>query len=141
METQLKLFVDNQKDFLKFLKTKFHLYHLSNVFFRDIHYGVMSYLDLNNLKYRYTKAEDLTRDIIRSLEDAGILKKVDNQAWVLVYPEFKKPMVKPAAPPKPAAAPKPATPPATATTKPAITPGPKPPTATSPQSATEKPTN
>jgi hypothetical protein len=103
MEDQLKLFVENQKDFLKFLKAKFHLYHLSNVFFRDIHYGVMAYLDLNSVKYRYTKAEELTWKIIESLEKANILKEVDHQAWVLLYPEFKKPPVKPAVATKPAA--------------------------------------
>ena len=105
MNDQLKLLIDNQKDFLKFLKTRFHLYHLSNVFFRDIHYGVMAYLSLNNMDHKYTKTEELTHKVIESLEKANILKDVGRLAWLLVYPEFKKPMVKPAAPAKPAVPP------------------------------------
>jgi hypothetical protein len=116
MLEHLPLFIDKRTDFLKFLKAKYHLYHLSNVFFRDIHYGVMAFLELNKIKYKYLEAEELARKVIESLEEAGILKKVDKLTWVLHYPEFKKPPVKPAAPAKPAAArsatpaaPKPAT--------------------------------
>lgn len=103
MNEQLKLLVDNQKDFLKFLKAKYHLYHLSNVFFRDIHYGVMAYLELNHMKHKYAPTEELSRKVVESLEQANILKNVGHLAWVLTYPEFKKPSVKPAAPAKPAA--------------------------------------
>ena len=44
------IIVENQKDFLKYLKSKFPLYHLSNIFFRDFHYGVMNYLMAYNKK-------------------------------------------------------------------------------------------
>jgi len=114
MVEHLTLFVDKRVDFLKFLKVKYHLYHLSNVFFRDLHYGVMAYLELNKIKFKYLEAEELTRKVTESLEDANILKKVDKLTWVLHYPEFKKPLVKPAAPAKPVA--KPAAPAATQTT-------------------------
>ena len=120
MLEHLKLFTDKQADFLKFLKVKYHLYHLSNVFFRDLHYGVMAFLELNKIKFKYLEAEDLTKKVIDELEETNILKKVDKLTWVLHYPEFKKPTVKPAAPAKPAvkpaapAVPKPATPTQTA---------------------------
>jgi hypothetical protein len=109
MTEQIKLFEEKRSDFLKFLKAKYYLYHLSNVFFRDMHYGVMAYLEINKIKYKYLEAEDLTRKVIDSLEGANILRKIDKLTWVLNFPEFKKPAVKPAAPAKPAA-PKPATP-------------------------------
>ena len=102
MNNQIKFLTDNQKDFLKFLKSKYHLYHLSNVFFRDMHYGVMAYLSLNNMEHRYSKSEELTRRVVESLERANILRNVGGLAWLLLYPEFKKPLVKPAAPAKPA---------------------------------------
>ena len=105
MLEHLKLFEEKRIDFLKFLKAKYHLYHLSNVFFRDIHYGVMAYLELNKIKFKYLEAEELTGKVIESLEEANILKKIDKLTWVLNYPEFKKPAVKPVAPAKPAANP------------------------------------
>ncbi len=116
MIEHLKLFEEKRGDFLKFLKAKYHLYHLSNVFFRDMHYGVMAYLELNKIKFKYLEAEELTRKVIDQLEDANILRKIDKLTWVLTFAEFKKPVVKPAAPAKPAApkpaaaAPKPAAP-------------------------------
>lgn len=119
MLEHLTLFNDKRTEFLKFLKARYHLYHLSNVFFRDLHYGVMAFLELNKIKYKYLEAEELARKVIESLEEAGILKKVDKLTWVLHYPEFKKPPVKPAAPTKPAASA--ARPVATATPKPAAT--------------------
>lgn len=107
----LKLFEEKRIDFLKFLKAKYHLYHRSNVFFRDIHYGVMAYLELNKIKFKYLEAEELTRKVIEALEEGNILTRIDKLTWVLNYPEFKKPVVKPPAPAKPAAAPaKPAAP-------------------------------
>lgn len=117
MLEHLTLFNDKRTEFLKFLKAKYHLYHLSNVFFRDLHYGVMAFLELNKIKYKYLEAEELTRKVIESLEEANILKKVDKLTWVLHYPEFKKPPVKPVAPAK--SAPAAARPAATAASKPA----------------------
>ena len=104
MVEHLNLFKDKRNDFLKFLKAKYHLYHLSNVFFRDLHYGVMAYLELNKVKFKYLAAEELTRKVIESLEEENVLKKLDKLTWVLHYPEFKKPAMKPSAPAKPAAA-------------------------------------
>jgi hypothetical protein len=68
-----------------------------------MHYGLMSYLEWKNKPLRYSQAEDLTKEWIRRLESDGILKNVDRQAFTLVYPDFKKPPVKPAVPAKPAA--------------------------------------
>jgi hypothetical protein len=108
---RLTFLLENQKDLLSFLKTKYKLFHLSNVFFRDLHYGVMSYLEWKDKPLHYSEAEDLTKQLIAKLESAGVLKNVDHHAFLLQYPEFKKPLVKPAVPAKPAApAAKPAAP-------------------------------
>jgi len=119
MKTLVQKFETEQKEFLAFLKSRLNLFHLSNVFFRDIHYGVMAYLEMKQLALRYDKAERLTREIVEDLQTRGILRAIDHQTFTLTYPEFKKPPVKiaPAAPAKPAApaAPKPAAPATTAT--------------------------
>ncbi|MBI2618493.1 MAG: hypothetical protein HYW57_00245 [Ignavibacteriales bacterium] len=105
MDKTFSLITQNQKDFLNFLRTKYALFHLSNVFFRDLHYGVMAYLDLKQIRYRYSEAEDLTRRLVESWQTQEILRKIDARAYMLNYPDFKKPPVKPAAPAKPAAKP------------------------------------
>jgi hypothetical protein len=90
----VKAIVENQKDFLKYLKSKFPLYHLSNVFFRDFHYGVMNYLMIYGKKLKYNDGEAITRGVIAELEKADILKPIDHQSWLLNYPEFQLPKMK-----------------------------------------------
>ena len=80
-------------EFLKYLKSKFTLIHQSNVFFRDLHYGVMAYLQDHGMKMKYQNAEQVARDIGTGLEQKGIFKKIDNQSWLLNYPEFALPRV------------------------------------------------
>jgi hypothetical protein len=123
MEEKLKLLTENNKEVWNLLKSKYKLFHLSNVFFRDLHYGVMTYLQLKGVKYGYAEAEQLTRLWIESLEKAGLLRKIEGDAYMLNNPEFKKPPVKPAPAAKPAAASKPAS--AVAAT-PAASPAPRP---------------
>ncbi len=86
--------IENQKDFLRYLKSEFPLYHLSNIFFRDIHYGVMNYLRAYKKKLRYYDGEEVTKSVIAEFEKIGILKKMDEQTWLLIYPEFQLPRVK-----------------------------------------------
>jgi len=102
LKGRLTFLLENQKDFFSFLKTKYKLFHLSNVFFRDLHYGVMSYLEWKDKPLHYPEAEELTRQLIGRLESDGVLKNVGRQAFVLHYPDFKKPSVKLVAPAKPA---------------------------------------
>jgi len=105
MNDSLKLFVEKQQDFLKFLKTRFNLFHESNVFFRDLHYGVMAFLRMNELPDPYSRSEDLARRIIASYEDSNIFLRIDERTWMLNYLPFKKPAVKAVPTAKPAAKP------------------------------------
>jgi len=91
---EVRIVTDNHKDFLRFMKSKFPLYHLSNVFFRDLHYGVMNYLMGYRRKVNYSDGEKITRGVVAELEKLGILRPVDKQTWVLHYPEFQLPRVK-----------------------------------------------
>ena len=67
--------------------------HLSNFFFRDFHYGVMSFLNDHGIKVKYTESETIAQEIGTALEREGIFKKIDHQSWLLVYPEFALPRV------------------------------------------------
>ncbi len=79
----------NEKEFLLFLKSKFALFHLSNVFFRDIHYGVWEYLEQQSMKLRYDEAERVALEIVRVFEEKNILRRLNERTWLLNYPEFK----------------------------------------------------
>lgn len=97
---EFEYIVNNNSEFLKFLKSKFPLYHDSNVFLRDVHYGVMSYVEERlKKKLRYLEAEQLTLDVAEEFEKQGIFKKVDSKTWLLKYLEFALPRPTPAAKP------------------------------------------
>lgn len=101
----LSTYIQDKNDFLRFLKSRFHLYHFSNVFFRDFQYGLMAYAEGKGVRLTYGKAEQLATEIIRLLTEAGILKPIKPGSWMLVYDEFRKPSTKPEQTSKPAAAP------------------------------------
>src|SRR5262245_15645909 len=92
------LITGNEAEFLRYLKSKFTLIHQSNLFFRDFHYGVMSFPAEKGQKRKYHDAEKVAREAAAALEKKGILKKIDHQSWLLNYPEFALPRVEKKAP-------------------------------------------
>lgn len=117
MSTHARSIIARDREFLQFLRSRYHLFHASNVFFRDLHYGVMTYLEQQKMAQNYITAEDITREVIAHYETAGILKPLNERTWVLILEEFRAVSSKPAAPapkqaPAPAAAATPAPPPA-----------------------------
>ena len=100
MNDAVEMFVEKQYEFLSFLKSRINMFHESNLFFRDLHYGVMAFLQMNRLRNQYSYAEELTKKIITAYESKGIFVRVDDRSWMLNYVPFKKPTVKVAAPVK-----------------------------------------
>ena len=80
--------INNQVEFLHFLKAKFPLFHLSNFFFRDLHYGIMDFFVKRKMDISYGEAEYVAREVAQHFERQNIFKKVNQQGWVLMYPEF-----------------------------------------------------
>jgi hypothetical protein len=89
MEKKYSNILSNQDAVLAFLKSKFKLYHQSNVFFRDLHYGVWEFLGQHGFSLPYGKSEDIAREVITSLEEKKILRRLDGQTWLLNYPQFR----------------------------------------------------
>jgi hypothetical protein len=97
--------IENEEELLRYLKGRTHAYHLSNLFFRDFHYAILSLAENKGQKLSYGDAEKLAALFIASLEKSGILKPVKPGSWMLNYPEFKKVSEKPVLSVKPAATP------------------------------------
>jgi hypothetical protein len=95
----LEFVLDNFTEVLKFLKSRFPMYHRSNFFFRDVQYGVQTMLEDRGVKVRYAEAEKIARALVEKLEREEIFQPIDRQTWAVHYPEFKTPPVKPAAKP------------------------------------------
>ena len=98
MTYRTELFTEKQKEFLDFLRTRYSLFHQSNLFFRDLHYGVMAFLQMNGLPNAYTPSEALAHRVIVAYENAGIFLRMDDRSWMLNYLPFKKAVTKVPAP-------------------------------------------
>jgi hypothetical protein len=100
---------ENQKEVLAYLKTRLPIYHLSNLFFRDLQFGIQAMFREKGARLGYTESEKLARTFVEGAERAQIFTPIDGQSWRVNYPEFRLPQrKKPAAKPKPAARPAPA---------------------------------
>jgi hypothetical protein len=89
--TETSLIIEHQSDFLKFLHDRFPLFHLSNIFYRDLHYGVLAYLASHGKNKSYRAGEKIATEVANSFENSGIFKKINHKTWVLNYPEFALP--------------------------------------------------
>ena len=87
-------------EFLLFLKEKFPVIHNSNFFFRDLDYGVMSFLQARGKKTNHADSERIAREMADRLVTEGIFKKIDHQSWCLNYPRFALPRPEKATPEK-----------------------------------------
>lgn len=114
--------LQHRTEILEFLKQRYPLYHLSNVFFRDIQYGIRTWLERRGEKMSYTEAEEVARAFVQALEKEKILTPIDRQSWVLQYPPFKKPVVVQATPAKSAPSAAPAKSPVAAGARPPLPP-------------------
>lgn len=78
----------NQVEFLQFMRSRAPLYHLSNVFLRDLHFSVLEFLKKKGITIRQTEAEQVAREIGVQFERKNIFRKLNANTWVLYYPEF-----------------------------------------------------
>jgi hypothetical protein len=79
---------NDQKIFLNFLKAKFPLFHNSNFFFRDFHYGIIRYFEKKGVFISYQKAEMLANELAMYFESQGLFIRTNGLGWKINYPEF-----------------------------------------------------
>jgi hypothetical protein len=80
--------LNNQVEFLHFLKSKYPMYHQSNFFFRDLLFGVMAFLPLKKIRVTYQQAEAVAKEVAVQFEKQNVFRRVNRQGWVVLYPEF-----------------------------------------------------
>ncbi len=78
--------------FLDFLRSKrYGVYHRSNLFFRDIQYGLWRFLQENQSKLSYADMERLTQEVVDDWEHKGMLKRINRQSFELNMPDYLTP--------------------------------------------------
>jgi hypothetical protein len=104
---QLNYVLSNDKEVFSFLKNHYPVYHLSNIFFRDVQFGIQKMFEEREERVNYKQAEKIARAFVEKLEKQKILNRIDTQSWAVNYPDYKTVSRKPAAPAKPEASAKP----------------------------------
>jgi len=75
----------NREQFFSFMKEKYPFINKSNVFLRDMQYGVKNFFERKSVKLSYTNVEKATSSLIEMLEKEGILFKLSENTWKLNY--------------------------------------------------------
>lgn len=87
MKDKFDFLQKNSTIFLNYMKVKYPLFHNSNVFLRDIQYGLRNFFARKDVKLSYQETEKLTDNYIHYLEEAQILIKLKENTWKLNYSE------------------------------------------------------
>ena len=88
LSKHLELLKLKEESFLAFLKAKFPVFHNSNFFYRDLQYGIKSFMEIKDLIITYSEADKLAQSLSKYLEDKSIFIKVNNTGWRINYPAF-----------------------------------------------------
>ena len=84
----LELIKREDESFLGFLKAKYPMFHNSNFFYRDLQYGVLSFMQKKGIEVTYTEAGRLADAISEEFENKGIFVRMNKIGWKINYPEF-----------------------------------------------------
>ncbi len=88
LNSYLETLKSEQQIFLNYLKAKFPVFHNSNFFFRDLHYGIKSYFEKKGTELPYTFSEQLAKKYAEYLEAERIFVKITDKTWKVEFPEF-----------------------------------------------------
>lgn len=75
----------NTDQFLDYMKEKYPVYYNSNIFVRDIQYGIKNFLEKKGMKITYRQMEELSAKIIERFEKKSILRKLSDKSWLFIY--------------------------------------------------------
>ncbi len=84
----LELIKREDESFLGFLKAKYPMFHNSNFFYRDLQYGVLSFIQKKGNEITYAEAGKLADAISEEFENTGIFVRMNKIGWKINYPEF-----------------------------------------------------
>lgn len=88
MKKQKIILTQEKNQILNFLKARFPVFHNSNIFFRDLQYGIRSYFEKKGIKISYPEAEDYAVEFANMLEAEKVFVRVNNQGWKVNYPDY-----------------------------------------------------
>jgi DNA-directed RNA polymerase delta subunit len=83
LNSLLLFLTNNRSDFFNYLKSKFPLFHNSNFFFRDLHYGIKSFFEKKGIILSYSDSEKLALLFSDKLIEQNIFLRISDNTWKL----------------------------------------------------------
>jgi len=93
IEEKLNHLVSNQEIVFEFLREKYPIFFNSNIFLRDIQYGIKTYFERKDIMITYPAAEELALKFTSSMESEKILKRLGSATWLVEF-KFNEPELK-----------------------------------------------
>jgi hypothetical protein len=82
-----QIFLSNSSLFFNYLKERYPVFNNSNIFLRDIQYGVKSFFEKKGIKLPYSDSEIYADEIIKVFESQNIFQKLTNNCWKVNFPK------------------------------------------------------
>lgn len=82
------ILTQEKNQILNFLRARFPVFHNSNIFFRDLQYGIRSYFEKKGIKISYPEAENFANDFANMLESEKVFIRINHQSWKVNYPDY-----------------------------------------------------
>ncbi len=81
MENHYDYLIKNEEVFLNFLREKYPVVNKSNLFLRDLEYGIKHFFELKGEKMDYEKISKVAKNLISKLEKENKLELVFKNTW------------------------------------------------------------
>ena len=85
-----KSMIGKEEELLSFMKDNgFPVFHQSNIFFRDVEYGIRDYYRVNLKKdIGMRESAKLADEFVKALEQKNIFQPLTPNTWLLNMPQF-----------------------------------------------------
>jgi hypothetical protein len=90
IDEQLNHLVSNKEVVFEFLREKYPLFYNSNIFLRDLQYGIKTYFERKDILIKYPQAEELAFKFAEKMESEDILTRLDTSTWLVKF-KFSEP--------------------------------------------------
>jgi len=78
---KLQELLNNKEIFFRYIAERFPVHTGSNVFLRDIQYGIKFFFEKKRIKLKYAQAEVLALEFISRLVESNDLSEFNKQTW------------------------------------------------------------
>lgn len=81
MQKELDFLSQNSNLFLDYLREKYPVHSNSNIFLRDIQYGIKNFFEKRDIKLKQKEIEQLTNHVITVFESTGLFYNLSHNTW------------------------------------------------------------